>query len=202
MHTARSICSSGWSIRQKLAWYLETNTSLTPWQRHSGSNFFSSFFSSHAFSVSSPDFPIPPFLLSLQSFPALSSSFHSPCLFLSYFLRFIIKHNFTFPSCFLFLLHLPFSSPLLSLCFGLGTGAPLLNPQWFILLNLTIYHMSIRRRQLSPLRSPTFLGPPRCSDQAPSVAFIQATGEHFAALGRQSSAVPGGNVACLDNLIY
>lgn len=37
------------------------------------------------------------------------------CLFLSCFLPFIIKHNFTFHSCFLFLLPLPFSSHLRSL---------------------------------------------------------------------------------------
>lgn len=109
------------------------------------------------------------FLLSPPFHSSLPPPFMPPAV--------MTDHACPFHSCF----SLPPSFPLSVL----GAGAPLLRPQWFIPIKLDSLSYG-GKRQLPP-HPPPFLGLPRCSDQAPSVAFIRATGEHFAALGRQSS---------------
>lgn len=111
---------------------------------------------SPAFSVPSPVLPVPPCLLSLQSFPALSSfhpasSFPIPCHSL---LSTVFLSILAFSSSSL----LPF--PLLCALSVVAWGPGLLRagPSGSFSLNLTISHMSIRRGS-SPCSLPPFPGP-------------------------------------------
>lgn len=196
--------SAGWSIRQKLAGVWKQ---AHAWQRHSGPTFFPSF-SSRAFSVSSPALPIPPSLpfvsLSRVFLPSLSSSLHSslPLPFLP--LSLIIVHSFTFHSYVLFLLFPPpFSSPLLSLSLSLsamtwGPGLLCTGPSHSFSLNLTISHMSIRRQPPPSLAW-------ACRDAQIKHHLLHSARRRASILllwGGRAQRVPGGAVACLDNLIY
>lgn len=124
-------------------------------------------------------------LLCLLSCPCLSPSCSLCCLCPSTLLGFFLSCPLPLLITELFSFAFLFPSPSLLPCSLLPSLCLLCWPQWFIAIKLDSVSYG-GKRQLPLL--PSLPGLTRCSHQAPSVAFIQATGEHFAALGRQSSA--------------
>lgn len=179
------------SKRLRLVWYLETNI-CHPLHlcRLTGSVILSAF--SCIFS-----------LLSLLSytFPSLFSPLLPSFAYLSCFLPFFIEHKS--PSHFCLLLLPPLFFCLLFL-FSMAQGAGVLSSgsSGSFPLSLTISHMSIRKRQCSPSSpSPSWA----CRDVHMKHHLLHSSRRWVSILlllGGRAQWVPGGNVACLDNLIY
>lgn len=156
----------------------------------------------------------PSLFCSLHRFPALSSSYHSSLPPLSCPLPCIIEHSFPFHYYFLSPLPPPFSSPQFSVYLDLGTRAPPLRPLWFILIKLDNLICQLERGSSTHLALPSFHSPRSpfspslswvCHDAHMKHHLLHSSRRRVSILllwGGGAQWVPGGNVACLDNLIY